>query len=213
LGSKVDYTISRRRMVTEQLSARGISNQRILNAFLDIPRHIFVDPALGSRAYDDCSVPIGYSQTISQPYTIAFMIQELDVKENHRVLEIGTGSGYQTAILSLLGREVLSIERVAPLSVKAEAALNKIRTGKIRLKTGDGSEGWEYYAPFDRIIISAAVPGRPSKLLEQLADGGMLVAPMAVEDEYLIRFTKAGGRIVEKRLSKCAFVPLKKGTE
>jgi protein-L-isoaspartate(D-aspartate) O-methyltransferase len=200
-------------MVTEQLSARGITDRRVLNAFLVVPRHVFVDPALGSRAYDDCSFPIGYSQTISQPYTIAFMIQELDVKESHRVLEIGTGSGYQTAILSLLAREVLSIERVAPLSAKAEAALKKIRTGKIRLKTGDGSEGWEYYAPFDRIIISAAAPERPFKLLEQLADGGMLVAPMAFENEYLIRFTKTGDRITEKRLSKCAFVPLKKGIE
>ena len=177
MGNALDYRIARRRMVTEQLLARGIASKPVLDAFMRVPRHLFVDPALGARAYDDCSFPIGFQQTISQPYTIAFMVQALDPDRTHKVLEIGTGSGYQTAILSLLARDVFSIERVKRLSEKAETALKEIETGRIRLKTGDGWHGWDYYAPFDRIIVSAAVKGRPDLLLGQLAEGGLLIAP------------------------------------
>jgi protein-L-isoaspartate(D-aspartate) O-methyltransferase len=137
-------------MVNEQLRARGITDERVLKAFLAVPRHRFVDAAVGSRAYDDCSFPIGYDQTISQPYTIAFMVQSLGVERLHRVLEVGTGSGYQTAILSLLAHDVFSVERLAALLKKAETALAGIRTGSIRVKTADGALGWASYAPFDR---------------------------------------------------------------
>jgi protein-L-isoaspartate(D-aspartate) O-methyltransferase len=198
-------------MVTEQLQPRGITDQRLLEAFLSVPRHLFVDPAIGSRAYDDCSFPIGRHQTISQPYTIAFMIQSLQVGRHSRVLEIGTGSGYQTAILSLLARDVFSIERLPELLKKAEAVLNAIPTGSIRVKIGDGSLGWRSYAPFDRIIVSAASAERPTKLLEQLADGGRLIAPIAYGSEHIILFTKDLGRVAEHRLARCSFVPLMKG--
>jgi protein-L-isoaspartate(D-aspartate) O-methyltransferase len=206
-----DYKIARRRMVTEQLQTRGITDRRLLRAFLTIPRHLFVDPAIGSRAYDDCSFPIGYEQTISQPYTIAFMIQSLEVARNSRVLEIGTGSGYQTAILSLLARDVFSIERLSSLLKKAEAALSRTQAGSIRVKVGDGSLGWKSYAPFDRIIVSAASPEAPEKLLEQLAEHGRLIAPISESSEHLVLFTKESGMVTEQRLARCSFVPLMKG--
>jgi protein-L-isoaspartate(D-aspartate) O-methyltransferase len=155
MENEIEYAIARRRMVAEQLCSRGISDKRILDAFLQVPRHAFVDPGVGCRAYDQSSFPIGCSQTISQPFTIAFMIQSLGIKDSDRVLEVGTGSGYQTAILSLLAREIYSIDRLSSLSRKAEAALKRVRTGRIRLKVGDGSVGWKHYAPFDRIIVSA----------------------------------------------------------
>jgi protein-L-isoaspartate(D-aspartate) O-methyltransferase len=198
-------------MVAEQLQARGITDRSVLRAFLKIPRHFFVDAALANRAYEDSSFPIGYEQTISLPYTIAFMVQSLDVKRTSRVLEIGTGSGYQTAILSLLAHDVFSIERLAPLLKTAEAALRRIRTGSIRVKVGDGSVGWSSYAPFDRIVVSAAMPERPAALLEQLADGGRLVAPIAESAENIMLFTKERGAVNERRLARCAFVPLLKG--
>ncbi|UCF05434.1 MAG: protein-L-isoaspartate(D-aspartate) O-methyltransferase [bacterium] len=207
----IDYTIARRRMVTEQLQAHGITDRKLLHAFLTVPRHIFVDPAIGSRAYDDCSFPIGHAQTISQPYTIAFMIQSLDVRSGDRVLEIGTGSGYQTAILSLIARDVYSIERLGSLAEKAESALSRIHTGRIRIKIGDGAAGWRHYAPYDRIIVSAAMSGRPKALLDQLADDGLLIAPIATESEHLMLFSRDGYRVTQQRLKKCAFVPLRKG--
>jgi protein-L-isoaspartate(D-aspartate) O-methyltransferase len=208
---KNDYKIARRRMVAEQLQARGIDDHRVLEAFLKIPRHLFVDSAIGSRAYDDCSFPIGYGQTISQPYTIAFMVHSLEVARNSRVLEIGTGSGYQTAILSLLARDVFSIERLAPLLKKAEAVLSRTPAGSIRVKVGDGSLGWKSYAPFDRIIVSAASAERPATLLEQLAEHGRLIAPISESAEHLILFTKENGQVTEQPLGRCAFVPLRKG--
>jgi protein-L-isoaspartate(D-aspartate) O-methyltransferase len=211
MEAAADYTIARRRMVAEQLQGRGITDRNLLKAFLTIPRHLFVDPAIGSRAYDDCSFPIGYDQTISQPYTIAFMIQSLEVTRRSRVLEIGTGSGYQTAILSLLAHDVFSIERLAALLKKAEGILGRVRTGSIRVKVADGALGWGSYAPFDRIIVSAAMPERPSTLLEQLAEGGRLIAPISESAESIVLFTKEGTAVKERRLARCSFVPLLKG--
>jgi protein-L-isoaspartate(D-aspartate) O-methyltransferase len=213
MAAKIDYRIARRRMVVEQLQARGIDDRRVLNAFLRVPRHLFVDPAVGGRAYDDCSFPIGYDQTISQPYTIAFMVQSLAISKEDRVLEIGTGSGYQSAILSVLAKEIYSIERITQLTAKAEKALRRIGEGRIRLKVGDGVNGWNGYAPFDRIIVSAAMPGNPDTLLSQLADGGRLIAPISGDSEYIILFSKSDGRMTESRLRRCAFVPLKPGVD
>ncbi len=210
---EIDYSIARRRMVREQLASRDITNRNILEAFLDVPRHLFLDEAIGARAYEDCSFPIGYSQTISQPYIQALMIQYLSITPQDRVLEIGTGSGYQTAILSLLSREVFSVERLAPLSKNAEEVLSKIRTGRIRLKTGDGSNGWGFYAPYDKIIVSAAMSDRPDGLLAQLKEDGILIAPVVSDSEHLILFRKAAGHVTEEHLSRCAFVPLLKGVE
>ena len=211
MAAAIDYRIARKRMVVEQLRSRKIADDRVLAAFLDIPRHLFVDPAVRVRAYGDSSFPIGYEQTISQPYTIAFMLQSLEIESRHRVLEIGTGSGYQSALLSLLAKEVYTIERIIPLARKAEETLRKVKTGKIRLKAGDGSEGWRGYAPFDRIIVAAVMQNRPLALLDQLCDGGKLIAPLAVGTEYLVLYSRENGHIQEKRLQKCAFVPLKKG--
>lgn len=198
-------------MVAEQLQARGITDRKLLEAFLAVPRHLFVDPALGNRAYDDCSFPIGYEQTISQPYIIAFMIQSLEVTRYMRVLEVGTGSGYQTAILSLLARDVFTIERLAPLLRKAESVLSLVGTGSVRVKEADGSLGWPSYAPFDRIIVSAAMKDRPLELLDQLAEDGKLIAPISGDAEHLVLFAKEGGTLREERLARCAFVPLLKG--
>jgi len=211
MESKVDYAIARKRMVNEQLYARGITDRRILKAFLRVPRHLFVDPAVGSKAYDDCSFPIGYSQTISQPYTVALMIQSLGIDQDDRVLEIGTGSGYQTAILSLLAKEVYSIERLQALFEKASGILAKLRTGRIKLMCGDGSNGWESKAPFDKIIVSAAMKEKPWKLIGQLNDGGRLIVPIAAESENLFLFEKVGKNVLEKVIAPCSFVPLKKG--
>mgnify|MGYP000372834827 CR=1 FL=1 len=211
MGTVNDFSIARRRMVEEQLRARGVSADLILKAFLEVPRHLFVDPAVAARAYDDCSLPIGFGQTISQPYIQAAMIDQAGVRSGDRVLEIGTGSGYQTAILSLIAREVCSVERIAALSRAAEGALKRIRTGRIRLKIGDGSSGWPFYAPFDRIIVSAAMRERPDVLIDQLADRGTLIVPLQRKHEQLVLFNKMAGRVEEQRLSRCAFVPLLKG--
>ena len=192
-----DYGIARRRMVEEQLVARGIRDERIIEAFLTVPRHLFVDPAVRSRAYDGCSFPIGYNQTISQPFIQAAMMQHLGVASTDRILEIGTGSGYQTAILSLIAREVCSIERIEALSAAAETVLKKIPTGRIRLRAGDGSAGWPYYAPFDKIIVSAAMSERPEELMSQLADGGDLIAPVQDVEEQLVLYSKTGEDIKE----------------
>ncbi len=206
-----DYGIARRRMVEEQLVARGIRDERIIDAFLAVPRHLFVDPAVRSRAYDGCSFPIGYNQTISQPFIQAAMMQHLGIKSTDRVLEIGTGSGYQTAILSMIAREVCSIERIEALSAAAEAVLKDIPTGRIRLRAGDGSAGWPYYAPFDKIIVSAAMSKCSEELLSQLADGGGLIAPVQDVEEQLVLYSKKGEAIEELKLSRCSFVPLLKG--
>jgi protein-L-isoaspartate(D-aspartate) O-methyltransferase len=211
MAAMMDYRIARKRMVNEQLRSRGIEDDRVLGAFLEVPRHLFVDPAVRSRAYEDSSFPIGYDQTISQPYTIAFMLQSLEIEPKHRVLEIGTGSGYQSALLSRLAREVYTIERVKPLARKAEETLRAIRTGMIRLKAGDGSRGWASYAPFDRIIVAAVMRERPAALLGQLCDDGKLIAPLAADEEYIVLYSRANGRVSERRLKKCAFVPLEKG--
>ena len=206
-----DYGIARRRMVEEQLIARGIRDERLIEAFLKVPRHLFVDPAVRARAYDGCSFPIGYNQTISQPFIQAAMMQHLGIGSGDKVLEIGTGSGYQTAILSLISREVCSIERIEALSKAAEDVLKQIPTGRIRLKAGDGSAGWPYYAPFDRIIVSAATGERPDELLGQLAEGGRLIAPVKDVEEQLVLYTRESGGISERKLSRCSFVPLLKG--
>ncbi|RKZ05516.1 protein-L-isoaspartate O-methyltransferase [bacterium] len=207
----VDYKIARKRMVNEQLFNRGITDRRVLKAFLTVPRHLFVDPGLGSRAYDDSSFPIGYSQTISQPYTIALMVQALQIAENDRVLEIGTGSGYQTAILSLLAKEVFSIERLKVLFEKASKILGTLKRGRINLKLGDGSLGWQSRAPFDRIIVSASMKEKPVELLNQLTDGGRLVAPIYRGTENIFLFTKEQNGISQTKMAKCSFVPLKRG--
>ena len=176
-------------MVEEQLIARGIRYEFIMPAFLSVTRHLFVDAAVRVSAHDDCSFPIGHNQSISQPFIQALMMQYLRIQPDDKVLEIGTGSGYQTAILSLLARDVYSIERLAPLSKKAGDILSSIKTGRIRMKVSDGSQGWPFYAPFDKIIVSASMSERPLHLLEQLSENGMLIAPVASDGEFLVLYS------------------------
>ncbi|GIV54209.1 MAG: protein-L-isoaspartate O-methyltransferase [Candidatus Kapaibacterium sp.] len=170
------------------LERRGIE-QRVLNAIAQVPRERFVPPALLHRAYEDTSLPIGHGQTISQPYTVAYMTQLLNVEPGHRVLEVGTGSGYQTAILCALGATVWSIERIGELSQQARRVLNSIGYSPT-LIVGDGWEGYPQAAPFDRIIVTAAAPEIPMQLARQLAVGGILVVPVGQNDQHMYQLRR-----------------------
>lgn len=206
---KNNYAINCERMIKEQIIARGINNQRVINAMRQVPRHLFVDPALIHQAYDDYPLPIGADQTISQPYIVAVMTDYLDVQENHKVLEIGTGSGYQTGILAKLGKTVYTIERIAALSMKARKVLSRLGFRNIIYKIGDGSLGWPEFAPFDRIIVTAAAEFIPTQLITQLAENGKIVIPIG--KDYLQTLTlgiKHNGRLIHRKLLDCTFVPL-----
>lgn len=198
----------RQRMVNEQLRARGIEDSRVLEAMASVPRHLFVDPALAARAYHDCALPIGCGQTISQPYMVARMSELLELKGNERVLEIGTGCGYQTAVLSRLCRRVYSIERIDALHRRARANLRLARHANVMLKCGDGLQGWEEYAPFDAMIVTAG--GFASEVwLQQLKTGGVLLMPEGVSGMHrLVRRRKHAHIISEEYFDACTFVPL-----
>jgi protein-L-isoaspartate(D-aspartate) O-methyltransferase len=205
----LDYPVARKKMVEEQLTARGIRDPRVLEAMGRVPRHEFVDPGLASQAYLDHPLNIGFKQTISQPYIVALMTESLQLTGGEKVLEIGTGSGYQTAILAELGRHVYSIERIAPLSNGARRTLYRLGYVNFTLRIGDGTAGWPEAGPFDAILVAAAAPAIPPPYLEQLAEGGRLVMPRgdeAVQD--LVRLIKKGGKIYEENLSECRFVKL-----
>ncbi len=197
-------------MVETQLVKRGIADPMVLEAMLRVPRHIFVEEAMAAQAYSDTSLPIGEKQTISQPYTVAFMTQLLQLTGREKVLEIGTGSGYQTAILASLAARVCTIERVRPLAMRARKALDSLGLLNVNLRIGDGSEGWEDEAPFDAIIVTAGAPFVPQRLLEQLTDGGRLIIPVGSRTEQaLMRITRDGqGKIREEKFSPCRFVKL-----
>lgn len=199
-------------MVEEQLLARGISDSRVLDAMLQVPRHLFVDAGLTSHAYQDSSLPIGEGQTISQPYMVARMSQLLGLEGHERVLEIGTGCGYQTAVLSRLCRRVYSIERIKGLSERARSNLRAARHANVMLKCADGRLGWEEYAPFDAILAAAGSSDIPSAWVEQLRDGGVLVMPLGSGNTHvLLRLRKRGSQMVEERFDACSFVPLLAG--
>jgi len=198
-------------MVNDQIRARGIDDKRVLAAMLSVPRHMFVDSALASRAYHDCALPIGCGQTISQPYMVARMTQLLELQGHERVLEIGTGCGYQTAVLSRLCRRVYSIERIEALHRRARQNLRMARHANVMLKCGDGLEGWEEYAPFDAIIVTAG--GFASDVwLQQLKSGGVLLLPEGKDGTHrLVRRRKQAHTISEDYFDVCTFVPLLKG--
>jgi protein-L-isoaspartate(D-aspartate) O-methyltransferase len=199
----------RRAMVEEGIASRGVRDPRILRAFLDVPRHLFVPASDSADAYGDFPVPIGHGATVSQPYIVARMVDLLELRPGARVLEIGTGSGYQTAILSLLAGSVVSIERVPQLASRAQGVLDRLGVRNIRLIVGDGSLGAPDSAPFDGITVTAAAPSVPRPLLEQLADGGVLVIPVGEElEQVLLRIRRNGDRFGEERLDAVRFVPL-----
>jgi protein-L-isoaspartate(D-aspartate) O-methyltransferase len=206
------YRKQRARMVETQIKARGIADPRVLGVMEAMPRHLFVDEGLINQAYSDNPLPIGESQTISQPYIVALMTQALELKGKERVLEIGTGSGYQTAVLAALAERVFSIERIASLAARARKSLDQLNYYNVAIRVGDGSYGWRDESPFDSIITTAAAPGVPKHLLEQLVVGGSLVIPMGGRDaQTLYRLTRQAEDINDIRkedLGGCRFVSL-----
>jgi len=203
------YKIARRRMVELQLKARDITDERVLAAMSTLPRHIFVEEALESQAYGDYPVGIGYGQTISQPYIVAFMSQELQLTGKEKVLEIGTGCGYQTAVLSYLCKMVYTIERLGELATQAQDRLGFLGITNVVMKVGDGTYGWAQEAPFHAILSAAASPDIPEPLFAQLKEGGRLIVPVGSDQsQRLIKVTKLKGKPYTKDLGACRFVKL-----
>jgi protein-L-isoaspartate(D-aspartate) O-methyltransferase len=198
------------RMVERQLLARGITSPRVLNAMRRVPRRLFMPPASTADPYADCPAPIGSGQTMSQPYMVAVMLEALALHGGETVLEIGTGSGYQTALLALLARRVYSVERVASLAERSRASLAEAGFDNVFLSCGDGSSGWPAHAPYEAIVVSAAAPRVSASLKSQLADSGVLVVPVGPDDSmqmiHVVR--RVGARFEVERGTPCRFVPL-----
>ncbi|HLJ37525.1 MAG TPA: protein-L-isoaspartate(D-aspartate) O-methyltransferase [Steroidobacteraceae bacterium] len=211
--SGIGMTSARTRdRLVQRLRDQGIANLAVLDRIRNVPRHIFVDEALGSRAYEDTALPIGFGQTISQPYIVARMTEALLEGERGppgKVLEVGTGCGYQTAVLSSLVSQVYTIERIEPLLARARERLKELGVRNVRFRHGDGSLGWKAHAPFDGILVAAAPLSVPEALLRQLKVGGRLIVPVGPEGEQeLVRFTRREPRIERESLGPVAFVPL-----
>jgi len=205
----IDFPKARLKMVEEQIVARGIKDHRIIAAMKKVPRHLFVEEALQSQAYNDNPLPIGEKQTISQPYMVALMTEALQLTGKERVLEIGAGSGYQTAILAELAQEVFSIERIRSLAIKARKLLYELGYFNVEIKIFDGTYGWVEKSPFDAIIVTAGAPDIPQPLVDQMAMGGRLVIPVGdtfVQD--LFQITKTGEGMKKEDLGGCRFVKL-----
>lgn len=202
---------ARARMVETQIRARGISNPAVLQAMGRVPRHLFVPPDLQRSAYADRPLPIGRDQTISQPYVVAYMTEALALEPHHTVLEIGTGSGYQAAVLAEIVREVYSIEIVAELAARAREALSAQGYDNVHVRTDDGYAGWPEQAPFPRIIVTAAPPEVPQALVDQLAVGGRMVVPVGRFDQAMTIVTKTGAGVVSQETIPVRFVPMVPG--
>ena len=205
-----DFSIARKRMVEDQVIGRGITDQRVIAAMLKVPRHKFVEEALEGKAYQDAPLPIGEKQTISQPYMVAVMSEALALDGSETVLEVGTGSGYQAAVLALLADRVFSLERLAPLARRARKVLDGCGFSKVNIRLADGTQGWRDMAPFDAIVVTAGAPEIPQSYLDQLAVGGRLVIPVGDrESQVLMRITRIEkDKYQEERMLGCRFVPL-----
>jgi protein-L-isoaspartate(D-aspartate) O-methyltransferase len=204
---------TRARMI-DRLREQGIRDERVLAAIAAVPRHVFVEEALASRAYEDTALPLGFAQTISQPYIVARMIEVLrDGRELGKTLEIGAGCGYQAAVLAQLTSEVYAVERIEPLLAKAKLNMRAIQQFKVRLKYADGQFGLPEAAPFDTIIVAAAATSVPQPLLQQLALGGRMLLPLGTRDQYLLLIERRVEGYVETRLDSVRFVPLLSGVE
>jgi protein-L-isoaspartate(D-aspartate) O-methyltransferase len=205
----MDYKELRELMVRTQLIPRGIKDSRVLDAMERVPRHLFIGSAAAGNAYSDMALPIGEGQTISQPYMVAIMTELLELKGREKVLEVGTGSGYQAAVLAELSLEVFTIERIAPLAERAETKFRELSYANVHVKTGDGTLGWPEEAPFDRIIITAGSPEIPAPLIEQLAKGGIIVIPVGdLYSQQLLKYRNAGEKPITEYHTPCVFVPL-----
>ncbi|MBI3608496.1 MAG: protein-L-isoaspartate(D-aspartate) O-methyltransferase [Nitrospirae bacterium] len=196
-------------MVDEQLVARGIGDSRVLAAMAEVPRHLFVESALADRAYEDRALPIGGQQTISQPYMVALMSQALELNGSERVLEVGTGSGYQAAVLARLAARIFTMERVKPLADRARNTFERLKVYNVVVRQFDGTFGWPEEAPFDAILVAAGAPAVPEPLIGQLREGGRLIVPVGDRTgQRLQKVVKRGGAVCVTELMECAFVPL-----
>ena len=209
-GQDDSVDVARRRMVDQQLGARDIVDPRVLSAMGKIPRHLFVEPALEPFAYEDRPLSIGAGQTISQPYIVALMTQLLQVQPSDRILEVGTGSGYQAAVLAELVAEVYTVEIIPSLAESARARLEALGYRNVHVRQGDGYEGWREFAPFDGIVVTAGAPQIPSPLIEQLREGGRMAIPVggAKATQELILGEKRGERLQTRPIAPVLFVPL-----
>lgn len=204
-----DYRLTRERMIKNQLIPKGITDKGVLDAMSKVHRHLFIEDALSGKAYGDHPLPIGHKQTISQPYIVALMTQALKLTGREKTLEIGTGSGYQTAILAELSERVYTIERIRPLMERARYLLNELRYTNILFKSFDGTLGWEEYAPYDAIIITAGAPKIPENLISQLNEGGRMIVPVGDRmSQDLIEVIKDKNGYRKNNLGGCRFVDL-----
>lgn len=204
-----DFEVARRKMVETQIAARGIRDPRVLQVMREVPRHLFVEEGMWDQAYQDHPLPIGEKQTISQPYMVALMTEAAAPRPTDKVLEIGTGSGYQTAILASLCKWVYTVERIRSLALKARKVLDQLRLHNVSIKIGDGSEGWEENAPYDAIIVTAGAPDVPKPLKDQLADGGRLIIPVGDRfSQTLYKIVRRGDEFIQEDLGGCRFVDL-----
>lgn len=206
----MNFEIARKRMVESQIIARGVSDRRVIEAMLKVPRHVFVEEAMAAQAYSDTPLPIGEKQTISQPYMVALMTELLELKGREKVLEIGTGSGYQAAILAVMADRVYTVERIRSLALRARKALDSLGLLNVNIKMSDGTVGWEEEAPFDAIIVTAGAPDIPQQYIDQLKPGGRLVIPVGTQfEQVLVRVVKQEDGSVEREdITGCRFVKL-----
>lgn len=205
-----DFAKLRKRMVDRQLAARGVRDEKVLDAMRKVPRHLFVPPAMRHLAYEDYPLPLSDGQTISQPYIVGLMTQALDIRAGDKVLEIGTGSGYQAAVLACLTDHVFTVEIIRSLAEKAESTLSRLGYGEVRVRWGDGAAGWEEEAPFDAVIVTCASRNIPMRLFDQLREGGRMVLPLGNPESHqvLTLVRKIGGRAVRRSILDVRFVPM-----
>src|SRR5262245_21094148 len=204
-----EFGPERERMVKEQIAMRGVSDERVLKAMRKVPREQFVPEELRDRSYTDGPLPIGYDQTISQPFVVAFMTEKLRLRPTDRVLEIGTGSGYQAAILAELAAKVYTVEIVEPLGKRAEQTLQRLGYKNVQVKIGDGYQGWPEYAPFDAVIVTCAPNHVPQPLVAQIKEGGRIIIPVGpAGDQTLYLLEKKNGRLEQRNVLPVSFVPM-----
>lgn len=207
--AKIDWALARQKMVTEQIEARGIRSKFVLNVMRSVPRHYFVDTEFQDQAYADMPLSIGLDQTISQPFIVALMSEKLELTGTEKVLEIGTGSGYQTAILAAIAEKVYTVERYPELSNRAQQILKKCGYQNVFFHVGDGSVGLKEFALYDRIIVTAGAPDIPDELVEQLIEGGKVIVPVGnTRHQNLLLCTKEKNGLIKEKLCGCIFVPL-----